>query len=83
MASEKDLLNMIEVITTAIEIHGSEENFFRRSSNASSNEAAKALMLEIANDIGFYREKLESRRHTLNDELTALLASSKKDDRRR
>jgi hypothetical protein len=76
MATEKDLSSMIEVITTAIEIHGSEEDFFRRSSKASSNEAAKTLMLEIANDLGSYIKKLEDKRHSLNNELNSLQAKS-------
>jgi hypothetical protein len=72
MSKEKDLLDMFEIITTAIEIHGNEEEFFRRSSNASTNEAAKALFLEMADDIGQYREKLETRRQKIRDELRNL-----------
>ena len=78
MSRQKDLLDMIEIITTAIEIHGNEEDFFRRSSKATTNEPARALMLEIANDIASYRQKQEKRRQLLRDELNALDAAGKR-----
>ena len=81
MSIERDLLDMIEIITTAIEIHGSEEDFFRRSSNATQNEAAKALLLQIADEVGRYRLTLEARRRSLRTELDVLDAD--KTDRRR
>jgi hypothetical protein len=77
MSRQKDLLDMIEIITTAIEIHGNEEEFFRRSSKATTNEPAKALMLEIASDIGNYRQRLEKRRQLLKDELAGLEAAGR------
>lgn len=77
MSRQKDLLDMIEIITTAIEIHGNEEEFFRRSSRATTNEPVKALMLEIASDIGNYRQRLEKRRQLLKDELGNLEAAEK------
>ncbi len=78
MPEEKDLLELIEIITTAIEIHGREEDFFRRSSEASANREAKALLLEIADDIGQYREKLEKRRQKLRDNIDALETARRK-----
>lgn len=75
MLTEKNLSDMIEIVTTAIEIHAREEDFFRRSSTASRNEAAKALLSEIAEDLCRYREKLETRRRELQDQLTAMRAS--------
>jgi len=78
MSRQKDLLDMIEIITTAIEIHGNEEEFFRRSSRATTNEPVKALMLEIANDIASYLQKLEKRRQLLRDELNLLEAAERK-----
>jgi hypothetical protein len=72
MATEKELLDLTEIISTAIEIHGSEEEFFRRSARASTNEVAKALLLEIADDVGGYREKLEARRRSLAEQLASL-----------
>ena len=78
MLTEKNLLDMIEVITTAIEIHAREEDFFRSSSQATSDEAAKALLLEIAQDLCDYREKLEGRRNKLRGQLDDLEAEKKK-----
>ncbi len=75
MSTERDILDMIEIISTAIEIHGSEEEFFRRSSQATRNEAARALLVQIADEVGRYRESLESRRRTLRLELDTLEAS--------
>ncbi len=73
---ESDLINLIEIITAAIEIHGSEEDFFLRSSRSSTNEAAKLLFNEIAEDMGEYRHKLEEKRRALRDELAALHKSN-------
>ncbi len=74
MSTERDLLDMIEIVTTAIEIHGSEEDFFRRSSNATQNEAARALLRRIADEVGQYRLTLEARRRSLRTELDTLEA---------
>ena len=75
MSEEHDLLQLIEILTTAIEIHGNEEEFFRRSSTASTNGAAKSLLLGIADDLGRYRESLEERRRELRDRLDRLEAA--------
>ncbi len=72
VATEKELLDLLEIVTTAIEIHGNEEDFFRRSANASKNETAKALLLEIADDLSGYREKLEAKRNDIRDQLTSV-----------
>ena len=65
MSEYKDLQDMVEIITTSIEIHGREEDFFRRSATASTNPIAKSLFLEIADDLAKYREQMESRRRKL------------------
>lgn len=72
MSAYKDLLDMIEVITTTIEIHGREEEFFRRSARASSSEAAKALFSEIADDVSRYRLSLEIRRQKMWETISSL-----------
>lgn len=77
MPTEKNLLDMMEIVSIAIEIHGKEADFFLRSSNASPNEATKAILLEIADDVGHYREKLEARRQKLRDELISIQAAQR------
>lgn len=74
----KDLLAMIEIITTTIEINTREEQFYRRSADASTREVARALFLEIADDLLKYREKLEGRRNKLMDALNDLRAGGQK-----
>ncbi|MDD4859032.1 MAG: hypothetical protein PHR56_02350 [Dehalococcoidales bacterium] len=75
----KDLLAMIEIITTTIEINTREEDFYRRSAKASTREVARVLFLEIADDIRVYREKLENRRRKLMDALSDLQSDDKKE----
>lgn len=75
MPDQKDLLALIEILTTAIEIHGNEEDFFRRSSSATTNGAAKTLLLEIADEVGRDRKALEEKRRELSDELYRLHAA--------
>lgn len=72
MPKHRDLLDMIEIVTTTIEIHAKEEEFFRRSAAASTSEVAKNLFSEIADDLGKYRKNLESRRQKLWDALSDL-----------
>ena len=78
MSREKDLLDMLEIFTTAIEIHGREEDFFRRSSKASTHSAAKSLLLHIADDIGHYRRELEKHREEVKSELDSLETPGRK-----
>ncbi len=47
-----DMLDMIEIITTSIEINSREEHFYRRSAEATSSEVAKGLFSEIADELG-------------------------------
>ena len=68
----KDLNDMIEIISTTIEINTREEEFYRRSAAASTGEVAKALFLEIADDVAEYRKSLEDRREKLQEALNDL-----------
>lgn len=74
----KDLLDMIEIINTTIEIDAREEEFYRRSAAASTREVAKALFLEIADDVKGYLNKLRARRQRLWDALHDLETAEKK-----
>jgi len=78
MSEYKDLQDMIEIITTTIEIHGREEDFFRRSASASSSEVARSLFTEIADDLADYRQRMESRRQKLLTALRDLQLAGKK-----
>ncbi len=50
-ASLKDLEEMSEIITTAIEIHGRERDFFTRSARNATGQVAKSLFSELADDL--------------------------------
>jgi hypothetical protein len=63
---------MIEILITVIATDEKEEEFFRRSANASSSEAAEALSLEIAEDLFSHRRTLEARKRKLVDALKDL-----------
>lgn len=72
MSESKDLVNMVEILSTTIEIQGREEEFYRRSARASTSEVAKILFLEIADDLARYRKSLEDRRRRLWEALEDL-----------
>ncbi len=74
MTDYKDLEEMIGVLTTAIAIHEREEMFFRRSAEASTNERAKSLFSEIAEELRSHVKLLEARREKLTEELKKLKA---------
>lgn len=65
MSEHKDLEEMIDIITLAIARQEPEEEFFRRSAEASTSEVARALFLEIAEDLARYCKSLETRRQRL------------------
>ncbi|MEJ2182864.1 MAG: YHS domain-containing protein [Nitrospirota bacterium] len=65
MAQFRDIEDMIEILNLAIARQEAEEEFFRRSAEASSNEVAKALFAEIAEDLSAYRRGLEARKEKL------------------
>jgi YHS domain-containing protein len=77
MDEYKDLEDMIEIITTAIAIHEREEEFFRRSAEASSREVAKELFTEISEDLSNYRKNLEARKQKLLQALSDLTTPQK------
>ena len=73
----KELMDMIEILNTTVEINARDEQFYRRSAVASTNEVAKALFLEIANDVEQYLNKMRERRQRLRDALRDLEAAEK------
>jgi hypothetical protein len=62
---KKDLTDMVEVITLAVVHLQTEEHFFQRSADGSTNESAKTLFTEIAQEIGKCRKILEEKHQML------------------
>jgi hypothetical protein len=62
---KKDLMDMVEVITLAVVHLQTEEHFFQRSADGSTNESAKMLFNEIAQEIGRCRKSLEDKHQML------------------
>ena len=78
---QKELMDMLEIINTTIEINTKEEQFYRRcSTTASTNEVSKALFLEIADEVEQYLNGMRERRQNLWHALTDLDAAQKKED---
>ena len=63
--AKKDLTDMIEVITLAVVHLQTEEHFFKRSAEGSTNEAARALFQEVADELGRCRASLEAKHQKL------------------
>lgn len=78
MSNFADLETMIEILGLAIARQEAEEQFFRRSARASSDEMAQSLFTEIADDMKKYVKNLEQRKRKLHDALAALTAEEKK-----
>jgi hypothetical protein len=72
MPEYKDLETMLEIVTLAVVRQETEENFFRRSAASSTDEVARRLFTEIADDMGNYRKSLEERRDKLETALQEL-----------
>lgn len=72
MSRFQDLETMIEILGLTIVRQKSEEQFFRRSAEASSGEVARALFTELAEDMRNYVVNLEQRRQKLVDALETL-----------
>ena len=77
MPEHREIEDMIEILTIAIVRQETEEQFFRRSAHASTSEVAKALFLEIADDLKRYSESLETRRKKLMGALADLVSSER------
>ncbi len=69
MSEHQEFLNMIEIVSYALEIQGRTEESFRRSAKNATNEVARSLFSEIAEDFGKNREKLQVRKRKLLDAL--------------
>ena len=78
MGNFQDLETMIEILGLAIARQEAEEEFFRRSAHASSNEVAQSLFTEIADDMKAYVENLEQRKRKLLEALSELTAAGEK-----
>ena len=76
---QKELTDMIEIINTTIEIDAMEEQFYRRSAAATTNEVSKALFLEIADEVEKYLNSMRARRQKLWDALGDLDAAEKRE----
>ena len=66
------LEEMLEIISIAIVRQGTEEEFFRRSAQASTSLVAKNLLSELADDFNEYIKKLEKRRENIQTSLNDL-----------
>jgi YHS domain-containing protein/histone H3/H4 len=78
MPEHREIEDMIEILTIAIIRQETEEQFFRRSAHASTSEVAKALFLEIADDLKRYCENLEMRKRKLVGALADLVNSERR-----
>jgi YHS domain-containing protein len=78
MPEHREIEDMIEILTVAIVRQEAEEQFFRRSAHASTSEIAKALFLEMADDLKRYSETLDMRKQKLLDALADLVNSERK-----
>lgn len=71
MHDYREIETMLEIVELAISRQEAEIDFFRRSAEASSSEAAKSLFVELAEELTVFCEGLEERRknllNTLND----------------
>lgn len=72
MSEYSDLEDMIDALTIAIGRVESEEQFFRRSGEASKHEVARKMFGEIDEEFATLRKSLESRRERLLEALTDL-----------
>jgi rubrerythrin len=72
MSRHEELEKMIEALTLTIAIHAREADFFRRSAAFSLSEDAKALFLEIAEEMNGHIANLESRKNKLANQLAIL-----------
>lgn len=72
----RDLNDMIEILGLAIARQEAEEEFFRRSAEASTEEVARSLFAEIADDLEAYRKSLEARKRKLLEAVQDLKRAS-------
>jgi hypothetical protein len=72
VSDHREIEDMIDILTMAIVRQETEEQFFRRSAQASTSPIAKPLLLEIANDLRTYSNSLGVRRQRLLDSLDEL-----------
>ena len=61
----KDINSLIEMIATDICIHQNEEEFLLRSAKASSDETARTVLEEIAQEIHSHVNKLNNKQQEL------------------
>jgi len=78
MSEYKDLQDMIEVLHIAIIRQESEEQFFRRSANASTSQFSKTVFTEIADELAAYIKTLDDRKEKLTSAFDALKSKGMK-----
>ncbi len=74
----KDLEEMSEILTTAIEIHGRERDFFARSARNATGHVAKSLFKELADDLGKDLDILVARKRRVDTALEDLRKGQEK-----
>jgi rubrerythrin len=78
MSESANLRAIIDVLTIAIGREEWEEQFFRRSAEASTYEVAKTMFSEIADECAGHREDLEKRKEKLEETLKELSQSEQR-----
>ena len=77
MSQFQDLDTMIEILGYTIARFEAEEQFFRRSAEASTSAVAQALFNELADDMKNYIGSLERRRQKILDAQEDLTSAGK------
>ncbi|MFH0768636.1 MAG: hypothetical protein V1932_03595 [Chloroflexota bacterium] len=78
MQENRNMRDMIEVLSIAIVREQTEEDFFRRSAKASTSKVAADLYLEIAEELAEHRRNLETRKQKLEGALKDLLKAKER-----
>ena len=73
MSQFHDLETMIEILDLTIARQEDEEEFFRRSAQASTSEVARSLFSELADDMKNYADSLGQRKKKLLNALEDLI----------
>ena len=61
----RELIDVVEHFTATIVMTAREEEFYRRSAEATSRQDIKKLMLEVTEDLARLGKKMEARRENL------------------
>jgi YHS domain-containing protein len=72
MSEHRDIEDMIEVLNIAIIRQETEEQFFRRSANASTSDFSRTMFARISGELSAYIKTLEERKEKLTAALKDL-----------